>query len=55
MEAAEAAANGSSRSLGRPPTTNLTSTTYLQTYVIMKPTGTEEFGTNNAYRDVLFR
>ncbi|CAB1112685.1 unnamed protein product [Ectocarpus sp. CCAP 1310/34] len=55
MEAAEAAANGSSRSLAGPPTTNLTSTTYLQTYVIMKPTGTEEFGTNNAYRDVLFR
>ncbi|CAM9814800.1 unnamed protein product [Ectocarpus sp. 12 AP-2014] len=55
MEAAEAAANGSSRSLGRLPTTNLTSTTYLQTYVIMKPTGTEAFGTNNAYRDVLFR
>ena len=27
----------------------------MQTYVIMKPTGTEAFGTNNAYRDVLFR
>ncbi|CAM9281861.1 unnamed protein product [Pylaiella littoralis] len=54
-EAAEAAAGGKSRSVERPPTTNLTSTTYMQTYVIMKPTGTEAFGTNNAYRDVLFR
>lgn len=54
-EEAEAAANGGSRSPGRPQTTNLTSKTYLQTYVIMKPTGTETFGTNNAYRDVLFR
>lgn len=27
----------------------------MQTYVIMKPTGTEAFGTNDAYRDVLFR
>lgn len=48
-------ATGSSRSQERPQTTNLACTNYMQTYVIMKPTGTDAFGTNNAYRDVLFR
>ncbi|CAM9661739.1 unnamed protein product, partial [Hapterophycus canaliculatus] len=54
-DAGEAAARENSRSPGRPQTTNLACTSYMQTYVIMKPTGTEAFGTNSAYRDVLFR
>ena len=49
------AARGSSRSPAKPQTTSLTSASYMQTYVIMKPTGTEAFGSNDAYRDVLFR
>ncbi|CAM9941395.1 unnamed protein product [Scytosiphon promiscuus] len=53
--AGEAITSGSSRVSRRPQTTNLACTTYMQTYVIMKPTGTEAFGTNSAYRDVLFR
>lgn len=43
------------RTLEKPRKTNLASTGYIQTYVIMKPTGTAAFGTNGAYRDVLFR
>ncbi|CAM9565693.1 unnamed protein product, partial [Discosporangium mesarthrocarpum] len=40
---------------GNGDTTNLSSESYMQTYVVMKPTPSSNFAENAMYRDVLFR